>query len=61
MHECMYNSVRRRYELQLGEEIKEKIENEELTEEDAGWYFQEKMEEWQWGYSDAMYDFMNDR
>ena len=61
MYKRTYNPVRRWYELHLEKEIEEKIENEEMTEEEAAWYFQEKMEDWEWGYGDELYDSRNDR
>ena len=57
----MYNWLRRRYIAQLETEIEDMIENENIDPDAAGDYFVEKLQEWEDGYGDYMYDLMEDR
>lgn len=56
-----YNWMRQRYETQLANELRDKIDFEDMSEDEADRIFDEKMEEWEAGYGDYMYDLMGDR
>lgn len=56
-----YDWLRRRYMTQLEEEIEEMIENDNVDPDTAGDYYTEKLEEWDAGYGDYMYDMIGDR
>ena len=57
----MYNWLRRRYIAQLEVEIEDMIENENIDPDIAENYFIEKLQEWEDGYGDYMYDLKGDR
>ena len=57
----MYNWLRRRYIAQLEKEVERMIEDENIDPDTAGDYFVEKLQEWEDGYGDYMYDLMGDR
>ena len=57
----MYNWLRRRYIAQLEKEVERMIEDENIDPDTAGDYFIEKLQEWEDGYGDYLYDLMEDR
>ena len=57
----MYNWLRRKYIAQLETEIEDMIENENIDPDVAENYFIEKLQEWEDGYGDYMYDLKGDR
>ena len=56
-----YNWLRHRYMNQLEEEIEFMIEEDNIDPDIAGDYYVEKMQEWEDGYGDYLYDMMGDR
>ena len=56
-----YNWLRRQYMNQLEEEIEFMIEEGNVDPDSARDYFVEKMQEWEDGYEDYLYDMIGDR
>lgn len=56
-----YKWLRQRYEAQLAEELRDKIDFENMSEDEADMIFDQKMEEWEAEYGDYMYDAKGDR
>ena len=54
-------SMRMRYRSELSDEIDRMIEDGELDPDDADAYYTEKMDDWDGGYADMMYDIYKDR
>lgn len=56
-----YDWLRQRYISQLEKEVEEMVEYDNVDPDTAGDYFLEKLEDWEYGYGDYMYDMMGDR
>ena len=50
----VYKWLRQRYEAQLAEELRDKIDFENMSEDEADMIFDQKMEEWEVEYGDYM-------
>ena len=57
----IYDWLRQRYETKLTNELGDKIDFEDISEDEADVIFNEKIEEWEAGYGDYMYDAKGDR
>lgn len=57
----MYKWLRQKYEAQIAEELRDAVDFGEMTEDEADLEFNKRVEEWEAGYGDYMYDLMNDR
>lgn len=57
----MYNWLRDDYIDSFVQDLEEKIEDGQITEEEAEKLFNTRLEEQEAGYGDYMYDIMNDR
>lgn len=53
--------VRRMFKNKLEAEIEDMVENGNIDPDTAGDYYVEKMQEWEDGYGDYLYDMMGDR
>ena len=57
----MYNWLKQKYKTEVREELDYKLDFGEITEEEADNIFRKKMEEWNDGYGDYMYDIKRNR
>lgn len=56
-----YDWLRQMYEAKLANELRDKIDFEDMSEDEADVIFNEKIEEWEAEYGDYMYDAKGDR
>lgn len=53
--------TRAMFAMRLENRVEAMIENGELDPDEADEYFEREMDDWDWGYSDQMYDIAKDR
>ena len=56
-----YKWLRQNYEAKIAEKLRDAVDYGEITEDEADLLFDKLIQEWEDGYSDAIYDIKNNR
>ena len=57
----MYKWLHQNYEARIAEKLRDAVDYDEMTEDEADILFDKLVKEWEDGYGDYMYDMIGDR